>query len=289
MQRRKAKVDIDYRLFHKHGKRVPKDRSSTVTPLSISATMGESLKTLELQISEDIEAILESESELENLDLEDLSDKIIEMNSVLREFRHIHAQLKDTVDHAKLYPGYKDKTQACNAFIRECKNRCKNLRSCAEIASLDDLRSSLKIEISVFKDRVTGEINGLDIASADISELKDGRFRCESLLNDYYQCLGKIKVSLKNEVGAELQSQLDDTLKLISGRISELREKIKSEKIALVKTESAEKSRLEKASRERLVEEHKFQASIVSDEIQVICMDIKQKCDIRVLPKLSDQ
>ena len=38
----------------------------------------------------------------------------------------------------------------------------------------------------------------------------------------------------------------DDTLKLISGRISELREKIISEKIALIKTESAEKSRLEK-------------------------------------------
>ena len=287
MLRRKAKVDIDYKLFHTKGEKVPKHR----TQLSVSTTMGESLKTLELQTSEDIEAILESESELDSLDLEDLSDKIIEMNSALKDFRHVHAQIKDSdsAGHGTLYPGYKDKIKACNAFIRDCKDRCKKLRSGADKASLDDLRSSHMIEVSVFRDRVTGEISGLDIASANISELKDGQSRCESLLNDYYQCLGRAKVSLRNDVSADLQRVFDDTLKLISGRISELREKIKSEKIALIKTESAEISRLEKVSRESLIEEHKFQASIVSEEIEIICADIKQKCDVRVLPKLSDQ
>ena len=237
MLRRKAKVDIDYKLFHTKGEKVPKHR----TQLSVSTTMGESLKTLELKTSEDIEAILESESDLDRLDLEDLSDKIIEMNSALKDFRHVHAQLKDSdsAGHGTLYPGYKDKIKACNAFIRNCKDRCKKLRSGVDKASLDDLRSSHMIEVSVFRDRVTGEISGLDIASADISELKDGQSRCESLLNDYYQCLGRAKVSLRNDVSADLQRVFDDTLKLISGRISELREKIKSVKIALIKTQWA--------------------------------------------------
>ena len=293
MLRRKAKVDIDYKLFHTHGKKVPKDRSSTPTPISISTAMGdsESLKTLELQISEDVESILESEPDLLSWDLEDLNDKISEMNSALKEFRHIHAELKNSVDvdHPTLYPKYKDKCLACNTFVKKCKDRCKVLRSDAEKASREDLRSTLIIEVSVLKERITGEIAGLDIESADVSELKDGRIRCESLLSEYYQFLGRAKIALRNIVDAGLQDIFDETLKLISDRISELRTQVKSVETNLAKTESDEKARLASESRQRLVDEHKFQASTISDEIEAICTDVKQKCDINSLSKMSDQ
>ena len=134
-----------------------------------------SLKILELHIAEDIDFILESatDSDLESWDLEDVSEKIDEIDSVMKEFRDVHAQLKNSLgaEYPILYPGYVDKTQKCEAFLRKCKSRCEILRSWVEKASLDDLKVCLKIELSVFRERLATEIGGLDVASADAAVL----------------------------------------------------------------------------------------------------------------------
>ena len=209
-----------------------------------------SLKILELHIAEDIDFILESatDSDLESWDLEDVSEKIDEIDSVMKEFRDVHAQLKNSLgaEYPILYPGYVDKTQKCEAFLRKCKSRCEILRSWVEKASLDDLKVCLKIELSVFRERLATEIGGLDFASADVSELEDGRSRCECLLDDFYQFLARANVAIRNDNDVELQTLFDDTLELLYGRISELSKKVIFVETALVATESCVKSPVKK-------------------------------------------
>ena len=81
---RKVKVDFDYSIYGKTGEKVPKNRENMDF---------ESRKILELKIVADVKDILENDK-IEEMDSDELEEKLSEMTELSKQFRHVHVEIK---------------------------------------------------------------------------------------------------------------------------------------------------------------------------------------------------
>ena len=85
---RKVKVDIDYKQYHKYGTKVPIVRET-------ASTMDlDSRKVLELKLVADLNEVLENDDKNE-LNSNELEEKLIEMSELVKSYRHVHVELKN--------------------------------------------------------------------------------------------------------------------------------------------------------------------------------------------------
>ena len=93
--------DIDYKILHERGDKVPKARTKPFTvddapgiDIDNASQIMDDLPKLAIDIRSDVEDLFESYDIDELLDEEELSRYQSKLETVKRDFRRIHAQLK---------------------------------------------------------------------------------------------------------------------------------------------------------------------------------------------------
>ena len=79
------RLDLDYSILHRTGRRVPKVRDSKMDDLRIQA----------INISSDVDDLFDSYEISELAEMDDLEDYVRKIGDVKREYRRIHRQIKD--------------------------------------------------------------------------------------------------------------------------------------------------------------------------------------------------
>ena len=120
---RRAKVNIDYNIFHKTGEKVLKIEKMEGSDLNEK-------KIVELQISEDILEIFNiyNINELDSVD--ELSESIQLITDLAKKYRHIHVDLKHSmgnVDHGNTFQQFGTFSERIRNFIKESKAKLKRL------------------------------------------------------------------------------------------------------------------------------------------------------------------
>ena len=135
----RSKVDIDYRIFHNTGEKVPKCRSDM--DLAMQA----------LNLESDVDDFFESYSHENLVSCEDLEDYCSKLGKLKQEFRRVYTQLKhgETDDSfGQKYPRYTDCLADLNANFKKANEKLSALRN-AERTKRDEiekLRSYLESE-----------------------------------------------------------------------------------------------------------------------------------------------
>ena len=150
----------------------------------------------------------------------------------------------------------------------------------------DKIRSSLKIEEEIFRERLEKEF--LKFSMDEIAEIKENCSKFETFLEDYYKLLSKIKIGFGDDFETAFGSVFSDTINRISDKIVEGKSKIKELQAEIEKSASEEKTRREEELQAVFLCEQKFQASAILNEIENRCNTLIKKCNITALRTLSD-
>jgi hypothetical protein len=273
---RKAKVDIDYQLYHKYGTKVQVVRGTAST-----MDLG-NRKLLELKIVADLTEVLENDDKSE-LNSNELEDKLAEMCELVKNYRHVHVEIKSIMadEYDNAYPNYKSLLETARNFIKDLKTLLREKSNAAENSALADLKKSFEIELTIFSERVDREVESFDAQNLeDTADLRDGCARFDSLLDDYYRLLSRSKSSLKDEFDATRKDIFDKTLLKITDTLQKLKNKLKFLKDQKDKFDKDEKIRIQKEAHDNFISEQTFQINILSDQFESRCSELVRKCDV---------
>ena len=133
---RAAKLDIDYKIYHRTGEKVLKSSSNPpgITEKVIEqpidpGTLNEKIVS-ELIVAEDLKEfyLISALTDLETK--EELVEGLEQISELSKKFRHMHVELKNLMgetDHAEKYPNYdEDCTKACE-YIKNVRLMIKKL------------------------------------------------------------------------------------------------------------------------------------------------------------------
>ena len=137
---RKAKKDIDYKVYHTIGRKVLKERKSVVMN-----TAQERLIITEKACVEDISDFFET-NELNEVDnVEDLAEYLSTLAELSKDFRHIHAELKFTLakDYDEEFPDSHQHLEKMRKFTKQGKSLMRTLRK-AEVESVENKKLALE-------------------------------------------------------------------------------------------------------------------------------------------------
>ena len=281
---RKVKVDIDYKVYGNTGEKIPIIRE-TATNMDL-----ESRKILELKVVADLKDILEND-EIEEMDSDELEEKLGEMSELSKTYRHLHVEIKSIHEnYDDAYPDCKEFSDKIRNFIRDIKKKLKEKSATKSSDKSAELKSSFQIEESIVSERVDRELKNFDVQSIDdTADLRDGCARFDSLLDDYYGLLSRTKIALKNDFDTDFKDIFDETLSKITERLLKMKSKIKHLNEEKEQSDQKERLRREKEAHDSFIGEQKFQIKIMSEEIESRCNELVSKCDVTCLPKMSDQ
>ena len=301
---RRAKIDIDYHLFHNTGEKVPKKRE----------TMDLKEKCLlELQIKEDL-----SESYL-IYDIKDLESKeeLVEGMGVISElgknYRHVHVELKDLMSETEYAEKYNDYEEICSDIRGYIKSVRTKIKTCdhaeqekmfeategkktveedrtLQLRSVEVLhaRVALQIEEQVFGEKIEREIKNFDLGNSVCIQKSLERF--EQILDDYYKLFSSVKITFGEAFDTECLwrqnfvtnfEKLEDQIKLGKNKMLELDTELKN-------LESQGKENREKKENEQFISEQRFNCQTLGGELEMRCDAMIKKCDLSGLSAMTD-
>ncbi len=146
---RSSRVDLDYAVLHKTGERVLKDRQKMAE---------KGINVQAINIRSDVEDFFDS-YDFENLDeLEDVQEYIMNLGNLKREFRRVHAQVKET-EGAEFGTKYSDFDKLLNDL-----NYCFTTAN-QKLSGIKDSRK--QIEKERFQEAILAEENRLSQAKLE--------------------------------------------------------------------------------------------------------------------------
>ena len=271
------------------------------------------LEIQELQISDDLDDSF-SLYDLEDLvSHTELTEGLVSIGSLGRQFRHVHIELKDVMDEEEYNAKYLAKYTTTHTKVRKYqtdgRQRIRDLNTVVipqveasdestasteseskeqqESKETERVRASILTEEQIFQEKLAFEIEGFGTVSQSSVENSCRRF--EYLLDKYYNLLSKAKVAFdKDSFEKDCKVLFDETL-------SKIREQIKVGKARLVELATLERKESERVERERnklahdtLAKEQLAIARVLSEEIDLRSKTIVSKCDHLKLSDFDD-
>ena len=154
---RACKIDIDYKLFHTKGVKIPKNRDSVNRDfLKMSGDNIEERKLQELQIFNDIQEVYDTNIIGDTESVDDLTDVLGEISVLGRQYRHVHVELKFLLgnQYETDYPLFHPRLDALRKYITSVKDKIKKLRLTEMGSEKKNLVSSLKTEEEIVSQRL---------------------------------------------------------------------------------------------------------------------------------------
>ena len=190
----RRKVDLDYEILHRTGERVPKVRPSKMAS-------NEQLQIQAINICSDVEDLWESYQVDDLTDGEELSQFVIKIGDMKREFRRVHAQLKSVEgnDFDKNHPDYKKHLDKLNEQFKNANNKLSVLSKADKLKMEETGKIQGKSERKFFMEQAYWELADCDwnyIAEADEIKLRISKF--ESNLEKICKNRDNVKLLLRD-------------------------------------------------------------------------------------------
>ena len=285
-------VELDYAILHRTGKRVPKVKTNMAN---------QELQKQAINISSDIEDLMES-YEIEKLtELDELDKFVTLIGDMKRDYRRIHAQLKiaEGENYHKAYPNYqnqlnelienfKEANEKINALKRAEREKHEELeyskrnlehekfiqQTEAINIKLEESKLQCKYEWDFFIRQVNREIENCDWTLVnECEEIKISIAKFESRLENFYKICSEVNVSFREKATEfEFPGKSDEFIlsvreKINSGKIR-IQELIKENEMRLkqkLEWDIREKELAEKIRREgELTQENKKIKDLIS-------------------------
>ena len=283
--RRKTKIDIDYKVFHKTGDKVSKFRDKAMdakyVQLKAKKIKGDILEHFNLYEID----------ELENVD--ELTESLDIILNLSTELRHLHVELRENLgddDYEATYPKIEEFSTRMRDYIKITKAKLKKIfkeqNEKDDAKSLIETKNKFVIEDEILRERTEREIKNFDLLECD--EIRESCLRLEKILVEYYQLLTSIKVSLGKNSNEFFGDISDKTIPKIEEQIKIGRKKVKEINAEKVKSDETRRADKIQADQDNLISEKKFQASNILQEIKFRCSALIKKCGIEDLDGLSD-
>ena len=316
---RAAKLDIDYKVYHRTGEKVLKSSSNSLEitekvmeqPID-PGTLNE--KTVsELLVAEDLKEfyLISALADLETK--EELVEGLEQISNLSTKFRHMHVELKNLMgetDHAEKYPNYDEDCTKVREYIKNVRLKIKkldqdeqkNLSDASEkektaedekllktkLSEVVKVRNSLQIEEEVFGKKIEREITNFDLDNP--SCIQKSLDRLEMILDNYYKLFSNVKVAYGDSFETacpwkqnfvENIEKLDQQIKLGKARMLDLEKRAR-------KLELEDKAEHEKQAHKLFVSEQKFNCETLERELELRCNALIKKCDLTVLSGMTD-
>ena len=303
-QGRRAKIDIDYNVFHETGEKIPKRRD----------TMDLNEKfILELQIKEDIS---ESYSIYDIKDLEskeELTEGMVEISELGKKYRHVHVELKNLMgetDYAEKYGDYEKTCSDIREYIKSVRTKIKNCDQAEQkkvfevtegektveedrtlqLRSVEVLhaRVALQIEEQVFGGKIERELKNFDLDNPVCIQKSLDRF--EQILDDYYKLFSSVKITFGDAFEAEClwKNNFETNFEKLENQIKVGKAKMMELDVEAKNLESQGIENREKKVNEQFVSEQKFNCETLGKELALRCDALIKKCDLSVLSTMTD-
>ena len=262
---RAAKVSIDYKVYHRTGKKELKPRSKSVDLSGIEMDQNQPREkmaldeksVLELQVSEDLTEsfLIFSLDDLETK--EELTEGMEQISELGKKFRYVHVELKNLlgeIEYKEKYPNFEKKCSDVREYIKKVRTKIKEVdlaekkkvlnaseaekaeeegkRLKAKLSEVVKVRTSLEIEERVFGGKIDREIKNFSLENP--SCIQRSLDRLELIVDDYYKLFSNVKVAYGESFEtacAWKQNFADNTAKLD--------EKIRLGKAKLIELENA--------------------------------------------------
>ena len=318
---RAAKVSIDYKVYHRTGKKELKPRSKSVDLSGIEMDQNQPREkmaldeksVLELQVSEDLTEsfLIFSLDDLETK--EELTEGMEQISELGKKFRYVHVELKNLLgetEYKEKYPNFEKKCSDVREYIKKVRTKIKEVDLAekkkvlnaseaekaeeegkllkAKLSEVVKVRTSLEIEERVFGGKIDREIKNFSLENP--SCIQRSLDRLELIVDDYYKLFSNVKVAYGESFEtacAWKQNFADNTAKLD--------EKIRLGKAKLIELENAAreldltgKKELEKQAHDQFVSEQKFNCETLEKELELRCNALIKKCDLTALSGMTD-
>ena len=154
----RTKERIDFRIYNKTGRKVPKGAPELV-PQAYSEMAN--LVETESKLVGKIERFLAANELSQLIDESDIREAISDVRSLNEEYIEIHYTLKTELDadYPGTYPGYDDQLKTMSDYIKSAIGEIKSRREAASKADLVKIQNKLKAEEKFFQDRIEHEIS----------------------------------------------------------------------------------------------------------------------------------
>ena len=281
---RACKKSFDYKVYNDTGNKVPKVRASA----KMSKDSLDEKKLLELRIFDDIKNVYDSNVDLEELEtVEEITEVLDEILLLNKQYRHVHVDLKYLMGdgYAGVYGEYAQRLEGMRQFISTLKKKIKSVNTAKVNSENDSLVTSLRVEESIFRDRVQKE---LEFELTNIVEIRENCSKLEHFLEDYYRLLSKAKIGLAGDFEKTFGTAFDDMIVLIRDKINQGKEAVTKIQSDLDETAAKAKAEHEQEVQKQFVVEQKFQAGVLLSEIKNRCDTLTLKCKSSVLANMTD-
>ena len=245
---RLAKQNIDYKIFHKHGKKVVKEGDMADSEQAVK----------EMQIMDDLNEAFDLFDLEYCVTVDEISEGMSEISERGREFRHIHIELKNLLGdaHAGTYPKYEETCKKVRQYARDGKTKIREIEQHTkfqenlrikferdlenkkllqkEADKQETLKHHFTVDQQTFQERLEDEIKNFSLT--DVEEIKETCARLELLLNDNFKLLGRAKIIYGEEFKVKDRAEFDKTvvrireqIKIGKSKIKEISDKIEND------------------------------------------------------------
>ena len=309
MSRSCNRFPIDYKEYHTRGVKTPRKLPQvTVLPGKMDL---QHLELREKKVRNDlIECFLTFRIEDLVSDAE-ISEGLYSIEQVGKDFRHLHVEIKDQINddeaYAQRHPTYEETMKKIRSYTTIARAKLREVKADSEGKVLTDtekmelerlrvenekrareqeVRQSILIDESVIRDKVDIEIE--DFSGDDLNSLKNFCSRLENLLDEYFKLVSRAKISFGGDFDTHQKPLFDKT-------ITEIRCQIKAgraQMLRLSKTAQDQllEDQLDREARSAASErnEQRLVASALSEELELLCNGLTEKCDYLHLQDYDD-
>ena len=315
----RKKVDLDYKILHREGRRVVKDRTKERGDMAASSD----LHTQAIHINTDIDDLFESYDIGELCDEDELVDYLAKIEDLKKQFRRVYAEIRNLEGEnlfLTTYPNYDKELDYLKSKFNEAKQKLASVRKAAKDRVADeekvryDLQNQKILQEMVSLKKQDDEKRSLAISSWEFAmdqicwfldecywetfSVADDVQRTLSALDNFVDKFSKAFAEMKAVLAAEDLSDFHsrhekvintarDRIRLGAARLQDIRADEALTQDALMEKREAQRKveEDERALKERIAEEQKVESLMIcafslQSEIKKRYVSLAKKCKV---------
>ena len=216
----RSKARICYRTYHSTGEKVFLPESGANMDLN-------NVVVEECKVMEDINHSLALYGLSELFSEEEVKEAYGELLQLSQKYRHVHVELKALLgnEYGEKYPLYQNTYDRLMAYVKEAKDKLRDLRAEVQKSSREHERNAFGVELNVLLGRVAEENKSIDPQTLqDVQEIDQYILKMEKFIDEFFH----LKAKMMTKCPDDFESHFSDP---ISERTTEIRQDIKMAKI----------------------------------------------------------